>query len=76
MIPSTVIVTLPVGEFDTELVRNEFDAQIKCLDHPGINLIVADPVSDQERAGQFVRDLTAANPDLLLIILCEVLARK
>jgi len=68
MIPSMVIVTLPVGEFDTELVIKEFEAQIQCLKHPGINLVVADPVSDQEGAGQFIRELTEVNPDLVLII--------
>jgi L-fucose isomerase-like protein len=68
MNPSTVIVTLPVGEFDTELVKNEFEAQIQCLKHPGINLVVADPVSDAEGVRQFVRNLTEINPDLVLII--------
>jgi len=75
-ITTTNIAVLPVGEFDTDLVRNEFDAIIKAIDHSNTNLIIADPIVDEEGARQSVQNLSAKNPDLFLIIPLRGLSAK
>ena len=75
-ISTTNIAVLPVGEFDTDLVKNEFNAIIKAIDHSKTNLIVADPVSDVEEARQTVKVLSDKNPDLLLIIVLRGLSAE
>ena len=65
---TTIITVLPIGEFDTELIRNEFDTMIAALTHPGVDFIIADPVSDEEGARKSVEKLSKSNPDLLLLI--------
>jgi len=64
----TIIAVLPIGEFDTDLVKNEFDAIMRTFDHSKMNLIVANPVSNKEEAQQSVQVLSEKNPDLLLAI--------
>ncbi len=67
-INTTTIAALPIGEFDTDLVKNEFDAIIRSINRLNANLIVADPVSDEAAARHSVQRLSERHPDLLLII--------
>jgi L-fucose isomerase-like protein len=69
MINTTSIAVLPIGEFDNDLVKREFDATISAVNRLKTNLILADPVSQEEEARQSVRALSDKNPDLLLIII-------
>jgi len=73
---TTNIAVLPIGEFDTDHIRNEFEAIIKAFDRSKTNLIVADSVSDDEEARQSVQKLSAKNPDLFLIIPLRGLSAK
>jgi L-fucose isomerase-like protein len=68
MMHVATIAVLPVGEFDTEVVKSEFESKVTACSRVGANLIVADPVSDQGAAQQSVQELAERNPDLLLII--------
>jgi len=65
---SVTIIVLPIGEFDSEPVKHQFDEILSALDHPQTSLCVADPVSDKEGARQAVQVLSGKNPDLLLIV--------
>jgi L-fucose isomerase-like protein len=64
----TIITALPIGEIDTDVIRSEFESIIGAFDGMGINLFVADPVSDVESARQSVQELSTKKPDLLLLI--------
>jgi L-fucose isomerase-like protein len=75
-INTTTIAALPIGEFDTDLVKNEFDAIIRAFNHPTTNLIVADAVSDEEAARQSTQVLSEKRPDLLLIIVLRGLSAR
>ena len=68
MIHDVSIAILPIGEFDTELVKNEFESKVKVFHHLGGNLIVANPVPDDDEARQSVQEISRRNPDLLLIV--------
>jgi L-fucose isomerase-like protein len=68
MIRTTNIAVIPIGEFDIDLVKKEFDAILGAFDISNSNLIVADPVSDEEGARQSVQKLSVVNPDLFFII--------
>lgn len=68
MINATTIVVLPVGELDTEFVRNEFESRVEVLKRLAVNLLVAETVSNEEEARQSVQNLSVKNPDLFLII--------
>ena len=65
---TTIITVLPIGEFDTELIRSEFEAMIAAVTHPGVGFVIADPVSDEEGARKSGEKLSESNPDLFLII--------
>jgi len=68
MIHSTVIAVLPIGEFDTDIIRSEFESIIESLDGLGTNLLILDPVSDGEKARHSVEELSQRRPDLLVLI--------
>jgi len=68
MTNTTTIIALPIGEIDTDVIRSEFESIIEGFDGLGIDLFVAEPVSDVESAQQSVQDLSKKQPDLLLII--------
>jgi len=68
MTNTTSIAALPIGEIDTDVLRNEFESIIRIIDGSGIDLLVADPVSDAESAQQSVQELSKKKPDLLLLI--------
>ncbi len=63
-----IITVLPIGEFDTELIRSEFEAMLAVLPHQGVDLVIADPVSDEEGARKSSEKLSESNPDIFLII--------
>jgi L-fucose isomerase-like protein len=68
MTPPLTIAVLPVGEFDAELVKSQFESKVSALKHLGPHLMVADPISDQAEAQRLVPALAAGMPDLLVII--------
>ncbi len=66
MIPTTIAV-LPIGEFDTDVVKHEFEAILSTLNRLDADLMVAGPVSDEAGAHSAVQSLNENHPDLLLI---------
>ena len=68
MTDTTIITALPIGEIDTDVIRSEFESIIGVFNGLGTELLVVDPVSDEESARQAVQELSRRNPDLLLII--------
>ena len=68
MTNAATIVALPVGELDSEYVRDEFESRVTALKRLAANVIVAEPVSNEDEARQSVQKLSAKNPDLFLII--------
>ena len=64
----TTIAALPVGEYETDLVKKEFEAILRAFDPLNTELIVGDPVSDEESARQSLQGLLNQKPDLLLIV--------
>jgi L-fucose isomerase-like protein len=64
----TIITALPIGEIDTDVVRSQFESIIRAFRGLGLDLFVADPVSDVESARQSVQELSKKKPDLLLLI--------
>jgi len=65
---STIITALPIGEIDTDVIRSEFESIIGVFKGLGIDLFVADPVSDVESTRQSVQELSKKKPDLFLLI--------
>jgi L-fucose isomerase-like protein len=68
MTDTTIITALPIGEIDTDVIRSEFESIIGVFNGLGTDLLVVDPVSDEESARQSVQELSRRNPDLLLVI--------
>ncbi len=68
MTNSTIITALPIGEIDTDVIRSEFESIIGVFKGLGIDLFVADPVSDVESTRQSVQELSKKKPDLFLLI--------
>src|SRR5258708_302126 len=68
MTNNTCVTVLPIGEFDTDLVRAEFDTILRALFQVGADCFVVNPVVDEAGLRQSVPELTARNPDLFLII--------
>lgn len=68
MTNTTIITTLPIGEIDTDFIKSEFESIMGVFKNLGIDLFVADPVSDVESARQSVQELSKKKPDLLLLI--------
>jgi len=68
MTSTTIITALPIGEFDTDAIRSEFESIIGVFKGLGLDLFVADPVSAAESAQRSVEKLSKKNPDVLLLI--------
>ena len=68
MTNTTIITALPIGEIDTDVIRSEFDSILGIVKDLGIDLFVADPVSDVESTRRSVQELSKKKPDLLLLI--------
>ena len=73
---TTVIAVLPIGEFDTDQVKNEFDVIMRAFNLLNANLIVAGPASIKEEARESVQVLSEKNPDLLLAIVLRGLSAE
>ena len=50
MTDTTIITALPIGEIDTDVIRSEFESIIGVFNGLGTDLLVVDPVSDEESA--------------------------
>lgn len=68
MTNTMIITALPIGEFDTDVIRSEFESIIGVFHGLGIDLFVADPVSDVGSTRRSVQQLSQKKPDLLLLI--------
>ena len=68
MTNTPIIIALPIGEIDTDVIRSECESIIGVFNDLGTDLLVVDPVVDEESARQEVQELSRRNPDLLLII--------
>jgi L-fucose isomerase-like protein len=68
MTNTTIITALPIGEIDTDVIRSEIESIIGVFKDLGIDLFVADPVSDLESARRSVEKSSKRNPDLLLLL--------
>ena len=68
MTNTTSITALPIGEIDTDVIRSEFESIIGVFTGLGIDLFVADPVSDVESTRQSVQQLSKKKPDVLPLI--------
>src|SRR5689334_2695207 len=64
----TIITALPIGEIDSDGARSQFESIIGVFKGLGLDLFVADPVSDVESTRQSVQELSKKKPDLLLLI--------
>ena len=73
---TTVVAVLPIGEFDTDLVKKEFDAIIRAFEQPDIHLIVSNPVSNKDSARQSLQVLSKKQPDLLLAVVLRGLSAE
>ncbi len=76
MIYVPTIAVLPIGEFDTDFVQQEFDSIIKAFDHSKTHLIIDDPVSDADEARQSVKGLSEKDFELLIIIVLRGLSAE
>lgn len=65
---TSLIAVLPVGEFDTDAIKFEFEAILRAFKLPEIELVIANPVADEEGGKRSVAELSKREPDLLLII--------
>ncbi len=65
---TTIINALPIGEFDSDLVKSEFEAIIGAFNRLEADIVVSNPVSTEEEAVRSVRGFSIRTPDLLLII--------
>lgn len=68
MLDPTIITALPIGEIDSDVIRSQFESVLGAFKLLGINPLVSDPVSDEEKARQAVQDSLQTNPDLLVLI--------
>ena len=60
---TAVIYALPVGEFDSDPLRREFEAMIEVFNYLDAEVIVSDPVSSVEEARQSAWSISEKNPD-------------
>lgn len=65
---NTNVVVLPIGEFDTDIVKNEFDAMISVLTHSNADIVIAEAESTEEGARRSVQVISEKKPDILIII--------
>src|SRR5258705_222680 len=70
-----LVAALPIGEFDTEPIRAEFDAIIQVFKDLGAELLVAEPVSDEAAAREAAEASPDRNPDLLRLPYDAIRAR-
>jgi L-fucose isomerase-like protein len=68
MTKNTTIAALPVGELETDRIKDEVAALLRAFDGLDCDLFTVAPASDVESARQSVRELSHRNPDLLVIV--------
>lgn len=68
MISKPVVISLPIGEFDSEPIKKEFGTIIEAFNQMGVEVVIADSVSDTEGIQRFSQDISGRNFDLLLVI--------
>jgi L-fucose isomerase-like protein len=74
---NTITITvLPVGEFDSDRTKEEFDALIGALDRAKADLHILAAVMDIGEAGKSVQALSQRDPDLLLIVVSRGLSAQ
>ena len=68
MISKPVVISLPIGEFDSGPIKEEFGIIIEAFNQMGVEVVMTDPVSDKEGIQRFSQDISSRNFDLLLVI--------
>jgi len=63
-----IITALPVGEFETEKIRDEYAAILKTFDGLGCTISTVAPVSTMDSARRSVLELSQQDPDLFIIV--------
>lgn len=63
-----ISIVLPVGEFDSSLVQREFESIVGVFQRLGVDLVIADSISDEVGARLSIQEFSKKNPDFLLII--------
>jgi L-fucose isomerase-like protein len=71
-----IVTALPVGEFDTDSVRSEFEAIVGAVREMGVDLAVAEAIADEAGARRFAQAWPERNPDLLLIVVLRGLSAQ
>jgi len=64
----TRVLVVPIGEYDTDLIRQAAEGRVEVVRQAGSDLFIVDPVPDEAGARQAVQDLLDRRPDLLLIV--------
>ena len=62
------VTALPIGEFSSQQVKDEFHAISGVFSRLGAQVVTADPVAEVQAARQSVAGLALSQPDLLLIV--------
>ncbi len=70
------IAVLPVGEFEPEPFRNEFETIIKAIQPLTTNLRIVQAVSNEEAAKRSALEISENEPDLLVIIVARGLSAR
>ncbi len=68
MIIPVEIAVLPIGEYETDLIRDQVETMVRDINELGAILTMAEAVVTEEEARQSVRKLLEKAPDLLLFI--------
>ena len=68
MITPVAIAVLPIGEYESDLSRNEAEAMIRVLNELGAILTISEAAVTEEEACQSAEKLLIKAPDLLLFI--------
>lgn len=69
MISKPVVISLPIGEFDSEPIKKEFSTIIEAINQMGAEVVIADSISDEEGIQRFSQNISGRNFDLLLVII-------
>jgi L-fucose isomerase-like protein len=62
------VIVLPIGEFSTDLIRDEFQAIAGVFTRLGVGVVTAEAVADEGAARQSVETLAQEKPDLLVMV--------
>jgi len=73
---TTNIAVLPVGEFESEPVREKFETTIQAIQPLTTNLRIVPAVSNEEAAHRSALEISEDEPDLLVIIVSRGLSAR